>query len=420
MLPLPSPRSECCQWPSTSPRRWPTKLPTSLDACAGRAGRLTAPSRSGSTGVVVAGYVFTPAPAGFRYSRTTSTSLALKSGSLRLHSPALDLPGPPDPSHGVLANQACSAIECVDSAWHPPGWCAACRERSPRSAQRRARASSSTGADAPDCLNALVGELRSPPTHRVKVTHSAGRPRCWPQPQLPTTAPCLAAQGDTATTTSVPPPPVLLARLRRALMLRRGGRQRNLDRRASEIQAALRDEQLAAPDVGRGLHCHDCGGGGDHRPAQPPSPPSRRASKAVLSNTRTPPSTSPCQDSVMCSAPECSARSGMTPIATPAPSFAETTPERHPLGQEAGGVGPPRAQPPSLRRRRPVGLLLPVDEPGLSSLLRPAASRWRSPSPGATGAGNRLVGILHGCLRSRSVYDEHTAWAHRCGEVAAA
>jgi transposase len=27
--------------------------------------------------------------------------------------------------------------------------------------------------------------------------------------------------------------------------------------------------------------------------------------------------------------------------------------------------------------------------------------------------GNRLVGILHGCLRHGSVYDEHTAWAHR-------
>jgi hypothetical protein len=27
--------------------------------------------------------------------------------------------------------------------------------------------------------------------------------------------------------------------------------------------------------------------------------------------------------------------------------------------------------------------------------------------------GNRLVGILHGCLHHRALYDEHTAWAHR-------
>jgi hypothetical protein len=27
--------------------------------------------------------------------------------------------------------------------------------------------------------------------------------------------------------------------------------------------------------------------------------------------------------------------------------------------------------------------------------------------------GNRLVGILHGCLRHRQLYNENTAWAHR-------
>src|SRR5262249_62257364 len=27
--------------------------------------------------------------------------------------------------------------------------------------------------------------------------------------------------------------------------------------------------------------------------------------------------------------------------------------------------------------------------------------------------GNRLVGILHGCLRHQTLYNEHTAWAHR-------
>jgi hypothetical protein len=27
--------------------------------------------------------------------------------------------------------------------------------------------------------------------------------------------------------------------------------------------------------------------------------------------------------------------------------------------------------------------------------------------------GNRLVGILHGCLRHRTLYNQDTAWAHR-------
>jgi hypothetical protein len=31
---------------------------------------------------------------------------------------------------------------------------------------------------------------------------------------------------------------------------------------------------------------------------------------------------------------------------------------------------------------------------------------------------NRLVGILHGCLRHGVLYDEHTAWAHRMEEAA--
>ncbi len=33
--------------------------------------------------------------------------------------------------------------------------------------------------------------------------------------------------------------------------------------------------------------------------------------------------------------------------------------------------------------------------------------------------GNRLVGILHGCLRHRTRYDEHKAWAHRTQPAAA-
>jgi transposase len=33
--------------------------------------------------------------------------------------------------------------------------------------------------------------------------------------------------------------------------------------------------------------------------------------------------------------------------------------------------------------------------------------------------GNRLVGILHGCLRHHSTYDEHQAWAHRQATAAA-
>ncbi|MDT5162782.1 MAG: hypothetical protein QOC90_3092, partial [Mycobacterium sp.] len=32
----------------------------------------------------------------------------------------------------------------------------------------------------------------------------------------------------------------------------------------------------------------------------------------------------------------------------------------------------------------------------------------------------RLVGILHGCIRHHTPYDEHKAWAHRTQNTAAA
>lgn len=32
---------------------------------------------------------------------------------------------------------------------------------------------------------------------------------------------------------------------------------------------------------------------------------------------------------------------------------------------------------------------------------------------------NRLVGILHGCLKNRTLYDEGTAWAHHVEPAAA-
>ncbi|HEX6878299.1 MAG TPA: IS110 family transposase, partial [Nocardioidaceae bacterium] len=31
---------------------------------------------------------------------------------------------------------------------------------------------------------------------------------------------------------------------------------------------------------------------------------------------------------------------------------------------------------------------------------------------------NRLVGILHGCLKTHTLYDEHTAWSHHLGNAA--
>jgi Transposase len=113
--------------------------------------------------------------------------------------------------------------------------------------------------------------------------------------------------------------------------LKRGGRQSNIAARARQIPAALRSEhwphrQRSPPPL-----------------PPPPEPPSasspnstarsassRAASRRILKHTRTPTSTSPCQDWVSYSAPGCSVSSGTTRTDTPTPSLAKTTPEPHP------------------------------------------------------------------------------------------
>ena len=120
-----------------------------------------------------------------------------------------------------------------------------------------------------------------------------------------------------------------LTKIRSAL--KRAGRQRNLDARAQEITAALRTEQLAAPSAVTAAFAA-----------------TTRAAVGIIvelnrqisdleaelathfdEHTRTPTSTSPCQDSVSSSAPGCSVSSGTTRTVTPPPSLAKTTPEHH-------------------------------------------------------------------------------------------
>lgn len=129
--------------------------------------------------------------------------------------------------------------------------------------------------------------------------------------------------------TSVEAAGLSVAKIRSAL--KAAGRQRNLDARALEIQAALRTEQLAAPAAVTAAF------GASTRAAVAiiasstiRSPTSRPNCRHILRHTRTPTSTAPCQDLVSSSAPGCSVNSGTTRTATPPPSLARTTPEpRH-------------------------------------------------------------------------------------------
>jgi hypothetical protein len=54
---------------------------------------------------------------------------------------------------------------------------------------------------------------------------------------------------------------------------------------------------------------------------------------------------------------------------------------------------------------------------GAAPGARASYDQLRAPGAGHRAAlrqlGNRLVGILHGCLKTHTTYDEATAWSHR-------
>lgn len=91
------------------------------------------------------------------------------------------------------------------------------------------------------------------------------------------------------------------------------------------------------------------------------------------------------------------------------------------VGNQEGGAGPLRAQPPPCRRLLPVGLLRPHALTRGQSLLRcpPGARQHPRPDQALRVLANKLVGILDGCLRSRSLYNEATAWKHQATKQAA-
>ena len=209
-----------------------------------------------------------------------------------------------------------------------------------------------------------------------------------------------------------------LSRSKIAAALRRGGRQRRIDERASEIQAALRTPQLAAPAV-----------------VSTAMGASVAASVAVIAAM-------------------------VTQIAELAREL-EAGFESHPdaevvrslpgLGTVLGarvlgefGDEPNRYDSPKSRKNyagtspitrasgtKRVVLARYVRNQRLADAIYLWAFAALTTSPGArryydtrraAGAthhaalralGNRLVGVLHGCLEHHSLYDENTAWAHR-------
>ena len=79
----------------------------------------------------------------------------------------------------------------------------------------------------------------------------------------------------------------------------------------------------------------------------------------------------------------------------------------HPrLGQVTRRARPLRPQPPTRRRLLPVGLRHPHRQPRRPRVLRPTTEPPATPTTAPyEPSRNRLVGILHGCLRHHTLYD---------------
>jgi transposase len=56
--------------------------------------------------------------------------------------------------------------------------------------------------------------------------------------------------------------------------------------------------------------------------------------------------------------------------------------------------------------------------PGARTFYEPRRASGDTHNRALRALGNRLVGILHGCLRHGTLYDEHTAWGHRTNTAA--
>jgi transposase len=204
--------------------------------------------------------------------------------------------------------------------------------------------------------------------------------------------------------------------------LRRGGRQRRVDERAAEIQAALRSEQLQAPAV-----------------VATAMGASVAASVAVIAEMNT-------QTARLAADLEAGFEQHPDAVVVRSLPGLGTVLGARVLGEF--GDEPNRYA--TAKCRKNYAGTSPITRASGSKhvvlarhvrnrRLADAIYRWAfaslTASPGARAyydarraagdthhqalraLGNRLVGILHGCLAHHSVYDETIAWGHRCTDA---
>jgi transposase len=229
------------------------------------------------------------------------------------------------------------------------------------------------------------------------------------------------ADRDTLAVLGRAPTPTLGARLsinqlRSALTA--GGRQRNLDRRAVEIQAGLRSDQLAAP--------------GALAQAFAATTKAAVGIIAELNRQITDLETALAEDferhpdaDIYLSQPGLGDVLGarvLGEFGDDPDRYANAKSRKNYAGTSPLTIASGRKRSVLARHVRNRRLYDAIDQWAFCALTNSPGARTYYDQRRAAGdlhhqalraLGNRLVGILHGCLRHRTLYNEHTAWAHR-------
>ena len=200
--------------------------------------------------------------------------------------------------------------------------------------------------------------------------------------------------------------------------LKKAGRQRNLDTRAREIQALLRGEQLAAPAAVTTAYAATT------RTAVAIVIELNRAIDELETELATHFETHP-DAGIYRSLPGLGVILGARVLG----EFGDD-PDRYTTAKcRKNYAGPSPLTIASGRKRAVLArhvrnrrLYDAIDQWAFCAITRSPGARAYYDQHRAAGdlhhqalraVGNRLVGILHGCLRHHTTYDEHTAWSHR-------
>lgn len=207
-----------------------------------------------------------------------------------------------------------------------------------------------------------------------------------------------------------------VAQIRAAL--KRGGRQRNIDRRAEEIKAALRTEQLAAPD-----------------PVAAAFAASVKATVGILKElnqqikeleTTLAERFEQHPDAVIyLSMPGVGDVLGarmLGEFGDDPDHYANAKSRKNYAGTSPITIASGKKKTVLARHVKNRRLYDAIDlwafcslqqSPGCRRFYDQRRDAGDSHHQALRALGNRLVGILHGCLKHHALYDEHTAWAHR-------